>query len=322
MSSSHSHSKCTRKSNKNYIKSHYHDDSYSDNSHDILERSECDETKIIVCILSTYCECDTETSDGYSSEKYEREIPRKEQTKNLINLFEDPIFMVKVFNIPAPYGIGNSDDMSVSQALEAHRVGKVLKHCKKYYPYLNVLILKDNSVSAADKHVLAKTCRAICDEPDWDLCYLCKWLDRCDLYENVRYIRGETITIVQTKSPHGIQALMISPCGRDIMLGKKYMRNDQMFPTLTKPLDSELNEQIEKDNLYAICTNPNLFMFDVNCSSSISDLAKMSICRRPENKERDETSVLPFMWFVVIVLGVILLAWAFWFLGPRHRNQK
>lgn len=311
MPSSRSPHKCSRKSNKHYIKSHYDDYSHEDKSYDILERPCCDQTKIIVCILSADCECDD--YDNHSN---------NEKTKDLINLFDDPLFKVKVFNIPAPYGLTNSDDMSVNQAVEAHRIGKVLKHCRKYYPYYNIMILKDNSVSAASSYTLTKTCYAICEEPKWDLCYLCKWLDRCDLYENVRSIEGLTITLTHTKSPHGIQALMVSPSGRDIMLGKKRMRNGEMFPTLKKPLDSELNEQIELGNMYAITTNPNMFMFDVHCSDSVTDLAKMSICRRPENKERDETSVLPFVWFVAIVIGVILLAWAFWFLGPRHSRDK
>ena len=129
-------------------------------------------TKVVVYILSVIVDSDN--------------------VKLLSNLFVDPMFIVKVVNIPPPVGLNNSDSMSIDQKIEAFRVTMVLTDAATNYPNLDVIIIKDNSStnsSADDVTVVVKT---ILDEAGWDLCYLCRWLDRCDLYRNARAIPGKT----------------------------------------------------------------------------------------------------------------------------------
>ena len=95
------------------------------------------------------------------------------------------------------------------------------------------------------------------------------------------------------------------------------MRNSKPFPSAKKPLDTELNEQIECDNIKALCVTPNLFSFDVSESNSVTDLAKMSVCRRPEqNMEScDESN---YFW---IILCSILLLFFIWIVWRRYENS-
>ncbi len=99
------------------------------------------------------------------------------------------------------------------------------------------------------------------------------------------------------------------------------MANGVLFPAIIKPLATQFNGQIEAGNISAICVVPNLFDYNVLASKTVADLAKLSECRRPENNGNMGPGILPFVWFIVIVLGIILLAWAFWYIGPKYMND-
>ena len=251
---------------------------------------------IVVCILTTNCH-------GY-------------KTKLLTDLFRDNIFIVKPFNIPVTKNLPRTEDVTEEQAAERYRISKALKYCQKNYPEYPSIIIKDNSVSSSSCEVIKKTCLTI-SQLKYDICYLCVWLDRCDLYKKVKKVKGTTITINETYSPHGLQALMFSVKGRKIMLGMKPMKNNNQFPTPTKPLDTELNEQIECGNIKALCTTPNLFLFDVTTSHSVTDLAKMSVCRRPESNKCDDGT--NYFW---IIIGAIILLVFIWLIWKRRDNDE
>lgn len=268
-----------------------------DDNDEQLDHSELQENnKIVVCILS---------SDSHS-----------QKTKLLSKLFSDDFFIVTTLNLPVTKNPPKTEDISEDQAIERYRIIKALKHCQKKYPNNASIIIKDNSVSSSCRDVIKKTCLSI-NCLDYDICYLCVWLDRCDLYKKIKKIEETTIRINKTESPHGLQAVMFSPKGRKIILGIKKMRNNHPFPSARKPLDTELNEQIECDNIKALCTTPNLFSFDVSESNSVIDLAKMSVCRRPEQniESCDESN---YFW---IIICSILLLFAIWIVWKRYNNS-
>ena len=124
--------------------------------------------------------------------------------------------------------------------------------------------------------------------------------------------------IVKTESPFGLQAIVYSPKGRDIILGEKRMKNCDYFNNdfAIVSLDDTINFNIEEGLLKAVATSPNLFQFDLMSSTNTLDLLKLSECRLPDiEKEEDDgplPGIIPFVWFVAIVLGIILLAWIFY----------
>ena len=270
-------------------------------TNDIITDEVANGTKVVVYILSSSLESDN--------------------IKLLEALFTDPIFLVKIINIPPPVGLNGNGSLTIYQAIEAYRVTTVLADAAANYPDLDVIILKENSATNASADDVSVVVKTILEETGWDLCYLCRWLDRCDLYRNVRTIPGKTSVLTATKSPNGIQALMFSQSGRDIVIGAKPMKNGSQFPPIVNPLSTQLNEQIEMGNISAICVVPNLIEYNVLDATNVSDLAKLTDCRRPENNGDEGPGVLPFVWFIVIVVGIILLAWAFWYIGPKYPEQ-
>lgn len=159
----------------------------------------------------------------------------------------------------------------------------------------------------------------------WDIFYLCKWLDRCDLYKTCARSKGTTL--VKTESPLGDQALLFSPLGRDMVLGIKPLRSVyhcgkkcdekcEFFTPITLPLGEQLNFAIEEGNIKALASSPNLFEFDVKLAKFNIDLLKLSECRLPDQEveEEDENlpGAIPLIWFLIVVGGIILLAWIFY----------
>ena len=145
---------------------------------------------------------------------------------------------------------------------------------------------------------------------------MCRWLDRCDLYQELAKSDGVT-KIVRTFSPLGLQAIMYSPVGRDIIIGKKPMVTKpyiEYFTPIEPPLGDQLNKEISSGNLSAICMVPNIFEYNVLLAQTDSDLFKMADCRLAEDPEEETHSpgIAPFLWFVCIVIGIILFAWFFY----------
>lgn len=142
----------------------------------------------------------------------------------------------------------------------------------------------------------------------WDIAYLADWLDKCELFEKVDKKSKDLIKWVKTKSPNGTQALLWSPRGRDIVLGKKCMKNGNYFPPLHTTLSNQLNINIENGNLRALTTTPYFFFFDVNLAKTAYDLQKLCGCSEVEEVVEETTPVV-FTIFVVLVTLVVSLAW-------------
>jgi hypothetical protein len=238
-------------------------------------------------------------------------------SNHLYNLFQqNPMFYVVN---PSCYscGVGPVDDEG-----EASQVIDALENAYVYYPDNYVLIIKDTSVTNSnafeigDLIDLAINLNYNCYKKDnWELCYMCRWLDRCDLYKEVAKVDGVT-KIVRTYSPLGIQAILFSPKGRDVLLGRRKMKNKEYFTPIEPSLGDQINREISLGNISAVCTIPNVFDYNVILAKTELDLFKLSDCRLPgtETEEEDIPSagVVPFFWFLSITVGVILIAWFFY----------
>lgn len=141
----------------------------------------------------------------------------------------------------------------------------------------------------------------------WQVGYLADWLDRCDLFQSLSS-RKDLIKWVRTFSPNGIQANFWSPEGRDIVLGKRPMRNGEFFTPIRRPLSQLLNENIQKGNISAICTSPPFFLFDITLAQFNTDLDKNCFCRDLEEKAPNGA----ISFFIFLILSVLILAGA-WF---------
>ncbi len=251
--------------------------------------------------------------------------PDSNKVKILSNLFLSKTFKVKTYTVPTP------SFTIKSWELDSFRFMKVIKMASKDLKRGDLLLyLKDNTCTQASARIIRKTLTYINYEvKDWDLIYLCKWLDRCDLYtrspKEVKLLPNKTSWLTRSYSPNGHQAILFSSQGiRRIIGGKKLRNNNGEY--ISTNIDS-LTRCIENGGLKAYAVSPNLFTFDTLQSNNISDLVKMTECRRPErNRSKDDHrskfGIKPIIWFIIIITTVLLLLWVFYSLGVRPGNVE
>ncbi len=240
---------------------------------------------------------------------------------DLIRFFQSSSFFeLKVVNIPPPPTLKHVSTLTTRQAVELHRFVTVLEEAFYNYPKNSVIVLKDTSVSVCTVLTLEAVVRQALQLGEWHFCYLTRWLDRCELYRHPVPVSGTMTTLVETKSPNGTQAILFSPLGRDVIIGRRKMNNGLYFTPIQVPLGTKMNRSIVDGFTTAICAVPNQFEFDVLQATNTADLAKLSDCQRPEPTTR--ASAIPLFWFIIVVLAVILIAWALWVIGPSRHSSK
>jgi len=249
--------------------------------------------------------------------------PDNKNVKRLINYFRpSKFFKLHVVDIAPPVYLDINNKINQQQAIEIFRFQYILKLSAKKYPKQSVLILKDTSVAASPVGEVQASIKTAFGIGDWDFFYLTRWLDLCDLYTNPVKVKNSMNKVVESFSPNGTQAILFSQSGRDIVIGKRKMRNGQYFTPITIPLSSKLNEEITLRNVKAVVTAPNLFEFDVFQALTTADLAKLSDCRRPQFIEDNPSAGnISILWFVVVVIIVLLLAWALYMIGPSNHGR-
>jgi hypothetical protein len=246
---------------------------------------------------------------------------KSDRVYQLQSLFSSSLFQVEVVNIPntiyTPHETIDSLDSD-------SRVLSVLNKSYSHHGNRFTLIIKDNSTTNCScddiDEIVSAAIERYYDNDHWDICYLTKWLDRCDLYSHKTTIDKKSTVFVKTRSPHGVQAMLFSPHGRNIILGYKSFHDGSFFH-LNKSLSTVLNSYIEHGLFKAICAFPNVFEYDVTTAKGVTDLAKLSQCRRPENNGKKSPGAFPFIVFLAVVIGTILLVWALYYLGPQYRRR-
>ena len=203
------------------------------------------------------------------------DCPKRHKVQKLIRYFNSsPFFILKITNLPPKAKVNVNGGMTQEQAIEICRFDQVLTEAADEYPNKYVIVIKDTSIATSSPKSLERTIRKVKEFGEWDVCYLTRWLDLCNLYKDPIKIKGSMKVIVRTLSPNGTQALLFSPEGRDIVIGRKKMKNGKYFTPIQIPLGSKLNQEISNKNLFALCTFPKEFEFDVFQTTKTSDLAK------------------------------------------------
>jgi len=247
--------------------------------------------------------------------------PRANQVQSL---FFHPLFLVNIVSISPPPGLQETPTLSLGDALEAYRISWCLNHAREKYPDKYVIIVKDTSVSSASADTIAEIISAAVTAKDWQVCYLCRWRDQCNLYSDKRPIEGTSSLLVKTKSPHGTQAIMFSPSGREIILGHAPMKNSQTFTPITKPFEVQLNEAIANDWIDATCIVPNLIEYDITAAKSPDDYLKTHDCVPPPtpvpeppvmNRQYQQNGI-SLWWFLLLIIIVLVILW----LAARKSN--
>ena len=245
--------------------------------------------------------------------------------RDLSLLFPKSKYKVRIEECIPPLSLVDTENYSAQQQAETLCIDKILSMDKQKYPDCYSLIIKDTSVTVSTPEQIYQLLIQATQQSGWELFYLTKWLDRCDLYKNPQEIKNRTYSFINTFSPNGFQAIMLSPKGRDVILGEIPMKNGRFFPPVTQPIEVQLNENISAGNITAISTIPNIFEYDVNKATTEEDYLKGTLCS-PESIEgrifsRTDPTPLSFIWYVIVIIMIILAAIAFWYLTGGNSNE-
>src|SRR6516162_1980988 len=125
-------------------------------------------------------------------------------------------------------------------------------------------IIKDDSISYAKGDTISKFITSTL-KSSWDVFYLCKWLDNCEKYNN--YTKTDTNYLTtRVYSPHGLQALILSPEGRDKLEKLKIESGEQLITF------------IPTERVMAYGSVPNLFNIDPIRYADDLDVVKTFAC--------------------------------------------
>jgi len=230
--------------------------------------------------------------------------PHKSHVSHLNSLFSDRIFDVEL-KPACPISLQT-------------RIMECLKESWRRDPQGHCLVLTDRVVSTCNSKAVTETIRTCIKTKNFDLCYLFKYNDRCQMHSEIvtdwspQSLNQGVISIVNSHSPNGLEAILYSPVGRSILLGKLPMKDRRNF-SAKKDLESALRKAIYDGNLRCIATTPNLFQYDIlNNALSHRDYQYRNECLPlqliPKPAVVSNSRILVMLAFVFIL--IIAVAWA------------
>jgi hypothetical protein len=187
----------------------------------------------------------------------------------------------------------------------------------------HILVVKDTSITCSSAEHIFWTIYNFLREVTTDskrhqyhLLYLAKWLDRCDLYttqDPILVHPDNHLKIFKTTSPYGLQAILMTS------QGARLIKEDLAFNKHPEvPVSIELTQWIGKGKLRAATTFPELMTFDITRAENDIDIVKTASCRQAPiiNKPTTKSGNKALFWFIIILIGVIILAAALIKIGP------
>ena len=98
------------------------------------------------------------------------------------------------------------------------------------------------------------------------------------------------------------------------------MKNGSFFEMNVKTnLGYNLNQEILKNNINAICLVPNLISYDVTEAKSNDDYKKSVECDTPNNNNGTSTSsASSWLWTILIIIIILIVIWGIWKLKNNY----
>jgi hypothetical protein len=260
--------------------------------------------------------------------------PPDSNIENLKWVFSDPYFITQVYKVDPPPDIPANSTLSYDSYVENYSMRKALVFAQEGWPKLPVIIVKDSSICnitpsgttnvnfptiPSNKVIGGMKNRiqvALDKASQADLYYLCKWNDVCNQYTDVVGATGSIdhgSYIRWSVQPTATQAIMYTPSSRDFVANA--------LVTATVALGTLLNNYIAQGKLLATAFVPNIIDFDITLATSASDYAKLNECA-PVAVTATSSNASSFIWFAIILLLIIIVAWSLLQLGPQYPITK
>lgn len=184
----------------------------------------------------------------------------------------------------------------------------ITKDCKSDYEIMRevieltcsqdgyILICQQDAVCYAEPRVVLNLLSQVTDDRSFDLLYLHKYMDRGDLFTQVRTYNN--IQVVQTSHPHGCLCMLISPLFRDV-----FTRFDPNVP-----LNQSIHWWIKRGEIIALTAHPNIVSYNI-LNRTHDDLLTLTCeCVNVDAPiPRDTTVSTDFVCFLVIIIFAIVL---------------
>lgn len=253
----------------------------------------------------------------------------------LRRLFSNPYFIVRVHDVDTDIRSGVGDTTATptfknvsclddpDAMFEISQVYSSLMWSRENYPDKPAIVIKDTSTS----NIGSSTMQQIIQEAvtsislsSYELFYMSKWLDRCHLYKRVTPNTESENRFVWIYSPFGVQSILLTPTGRDIILGIEKMKNGKNFKIMKLPLGQQLNKEISDGNMRAIANPSNIINFDVvGNATDNSDYLKLNECVPFLFDQVEETTsnAGSYLVLALIIIAIILIGWALLRVGPK-----
>lgn len=234
------------------------------------------------------------------------------QSKRLYELFASPIFQTTIVkldqapnNIKLDYpGFGADAKNELYRFILSLRDG-----AKTNNP---VLYITDTSITDADAATIEAIVTSLLTN-EWDICYLSKWLDSCDLYTEKKQINQNGTVLVNAVNPHGIQAIMMRPdrFAVDVATGEVSLK-DGTKVQFENSLSQTLQKLITNKKILATTVSPNLFSVDPSTIQKKEDWVKLNECRDPRvpndmQPQPMQPTTQNYIWLLVFVVLLIIL---------------
>ena len=79
---------------------------------------------------------------------------------------------------------------------------------------------------------------------------------------------------------------------------------------INKTLDKKLIKEFNHGNMVAYCTLHNIFHYDISKAITNTDFNRLAVCKNMDKRKEPTSNNLGYLWFVIIVILIILLAFA------------
>lgn len=196
------------------------------------------------------------------------------------------------------------EDVHETYCKEYKDIVDILQLSKDNDPTLECIIIKNDNTTTIPPKALASYIKNILNRNDYDIFYLAYYLDSCHKY-NESEVLARNIRINRTYSPGGLQAIIIKPNLRDIILKSKTMKDGKYleFDSESKSLSLLIGENIKCGNIIAKNTYPPLMSFDVIHSKCNEDYLKSDPCKTVTNIKPNSY----IKWIVLLIIFILLL---------------
>lgn len=253
-----------------------------------------------------------------------------ERIVTLQNIFMS--YTVLVRYIPPNINITPSSTMTATDQIQAYQFITILKESALNYPDYYTVFIFESSITATNNIILDNVINQSIElnkDSLWDILYLTHWYTDCynqnpDFSYNI--IGSDiNIQITQTVNTLGFQSYLISPNGRNMLLGLTEMNNGFIFPPIIYPVDKQILYAIQSGGLKVFITYPNIFEYDTsfNLSEYNNNVYKTWTCLTRENTTTNtNVNFTPFLIAVGVFILLCLLFWALYRIGPTSTGPK